>query len=173
MRNLLSATKTALAKGEVVFAALVELDLPTPIFATDYQRALSYDAKSFLTSTGLKDVPDIKQEFALSASSYSLVFNDDTSELLSMAANSDVHGAQLDIHVVIISTVDDSIIEVIPSVYRGYLENPVPLDNARMKFEFKNHLSSFEKTAGRRTSSASQQRHYKDDRGFDLVGLQK
>lgn len=172
MRNLLPVTKSALSKGEVVFAGLVEIDLPVPIFATDYQRALSYDAKSFLTNTGLNNVPDIKQEFALSASTYSLVFDDSSSELLSLVANNDVHGARLNIHIAIISAVDDSIVEVIPSVYRGYLENPVPLDNARIKLEFKNHLGNFEKTAGRRTSSASQQRHYDGDRGFNIVGLQ-
>jgi hypothetical protein len=169
MRNLLPATKLALGKGEVVFSALVEIDFPTPIYATDYQRVLSYDSKSFLTSSGLKEVPDIKQEFALSASSYSLVFNDDTNELLSMVANNNVHGARLDVHLVIISADDDSIIQVVPSVYRGYLENPVPLDNSRIKFEFKNHLSKLEKTSGRRTNSASQQRHFEGDRGFDLV----
>ncbi len=168
MRNLLPATEAALEAGSAIIYSLVEINTSTPIFATDAHRAVEYSGEVYRTDTGMGKPPKITQEFSLSAGTMALTFSDVNDAYLAMAQAGGVYNAQLDIHFVVLSTVDDSTLEVIPSVARGYLHKPEPL-RKQVKFVFKNHMLKFDKTAGRRTNSASQQRLYPNDMGFENI----
>jgi hypothetical protein len=166
MRNLLPATAAALEAGSAIIYSLVKINTPTPIFATDAHRKINHLGEVYRTDTGMGKLPNITQEFSLSAGTIALTFSDIDDAYLAMSQNDGIYNAQLDIHFAVLSTVDDSTLEVIPSVARGYLHQPDPM-RKRMKFVFKNHMHKFSKTAGRRTNIASQNRFYPDDKGFE------
>jgi len=168
MRNIPQAALDILAGECPAVFALIQLQTPTPICATNCHRIIEHNGISYRSDTGLQEFPAVNQEFTLNAAGVSLSFADDTQSLISMALNNDVFDSQLDIHIAILSPVDDSVVHVIESVYRGYLSEPQPTDHG-ITFTFKNHLAKFEKTAGRRTNSPSQQRFYPNDIGLDII----
>lgn len=168
MRNLLPETLAALEAGSVIVYSLVQINLPVPIFATDAHRSIGYDGEVYRAYVGMDKLPRITQEFSLSAGTIPLSFSDVDDVYLAMAQASDVYGAQLDIHFAVLNTENDSILQVIPSVARGYLHKLEPL-RKKMKFVFKNHMHKFDKTAGRRTNSESQQRFFPNDMAFENV----
>lgn len=168
MRNFLPETVVALAADCAVVYSLIEIRTPTPIFATNGHRKIEHAGEVYQVDTGLEKLPMITQEFSLSASSLSVSFSDVDNVLLAAAQNSNLYGAQLDIHIVALNTETDATLEVIPSVYRGYLDEVKPGDR-KITFGFKNHMNKFTKTAGRRTNSPSQNRFYPDDKGFDKL----
>jgi hypothetical protein len=168
MRNLLPATVAALEAGSAIIYSLVEIKTPTPIFATDAHRKITFGGEVYRTDTGMGKLPRITQEFSLSAGTLSLTFADTNDAYLAMSQLAGIYNAQLDIHFAVLSIDDDSVLEVIQSVARGYLHKPEPLKK-QVRFVFKNHMFKFDKTAGRRTNSASQQRYYPDDMGFENI----
>lgn len=168
MRNLLPETQAALSAGSAIIYSLVEIRTPTPILATDAHRKIEYAGEIYRTDTGMGKLPRITQEFSLSAGTISLVFSDADDGYLASATHPNFYNSQLDIHFAVLSLDDDSVLQVIPSVARGYLHKPEPL-RKQMKLVFKNHMFKFDKTAGRRTNSESQQRFFADDMAFENV----
>lgn len=168
MRNLPQAAIDALASDVVVLSALVQLDLPTPIYASTAQ-VISWNGNTYRPDTGLISVPDITQDFNLSANSLTLTFADASEQILSSARQNGYADAQLDIHIAIINPADYSVLHVIPSVYRGYCEELQPSDTAKTSFTFKNHMHKFDRKAGRKTNTPSQQRYYEHDNTFDQI----
>ena len=168
MRNLLPETEAALEAGSAIIYSLVEIRTPTPILATNAHREIQYANETFKVDAGLGKLPTVTQEFSLSAGTMTLPFSDSDNAYLAMSQNPNIYNSQLDIHFVVLSLDDDSVLEVIPSVARGYL-NDIKPGHYKIDFEFKNHMHKFSKTAGRRTNSPSQNRFYPDDKGFDIL----
>lgn len=168
MRSISSTAETALEADRASVFALVHIQTPTPILATNCHRQLEFNNQVFKTDTGLMNVPVITQEFSLSASSISLTFADSNDAYLALAMANNVLNAQLDIHIAILDPDTDELDYVIPSISRGYLNDTKPGIH-QVTFEFKNHMHKFSKTAGRRTNSPSQNRFYPDDKGFDRL----
>ena len=166
MRSIPQAALDILSGDVVPLFALINIQTPTPILATNCHRDIEHLGVNYSPDIGVIGIPQIKQEFSLSASSISLTFSDSTQELLSMAANSNIYDAQIDIHIAVLSPIDDSTVHVIESIYRGYLFEIKP-GNHQLTLEFQNHMAKFDKTAGRRTNSVSQNRFYPNDKGFE------
>lgn len=168
MRDINNAATLSLESDRVSIFALVMIQTPIPILATNCHRELTYSNETYRTDTGLLKLPVINQEFSLSASTLSLNFSDASDNYLAMAMANNLLNAQLDIHLAILDADTDELIQVIPSVARGYLDDIKPGKHT-VTFEFKNHMHKFTKTAGRRTNSPSQNRFYPDDHGFDVL----
>lgn len=168
MRNFPQAVTDALASGHVELRALVQLQLSTPIYACTGQQ-ITYAGNVYTPDSGLEDVPDISQDFVLSSSSMTLTFSDVTDTLLALAVSGGYSGAQLDIHIAVLNPADMSLLHVIPSVYRGYCEDLQPSETGKVAFSFANHMHRFDRTAGRRTNTSSQQRFFPADNGFEQV----
>ncbi len=146
--------------------ALVHINTPTPILATNCHRELGYNAEVFRTDTGLLKIPTITQEFSVSASTISLTFSDVDNSYLASAMAGNILNKQLDIHLAVLDPDTDDLLHVIPSIYRGYLDDTKP-GKHQVTFEFKNHMHKLDKTAGRRTNSPSQNRFYPNDKAFE------
>jgi hypothetical protein len=166
MRSLPAQADAALDADRISVFALIHIQTPTPILATNCHRELEFNNEIFKTDTGLIKIPTITQEFSVSASSISLTFSDVDDGYLAMAMASNILNKQLDIHLAVLDPDTDELIDVIPSTYRGYLDDTKP-GIKQVTFEFKNHMHKFDKTSGRRTNSASQNRFYPDDKCFE------
>lgn len=168
MRHITSAASQSLESDKVSIFALVIIQTPTPIIATNCHREIEYNNETYSPNTGLLKLPVISQEFSLSASTVSLSLSDVSDSYLSMAMNSNLLNSQLDIHLAILNADTDELLQVIPSVYRGYLDDTNPGKHA-VTFSFKNHMHKFTKTAGRKTNSPSQNRFFPADKGLDIL----
>jgi hypothetical protein len=168
MRSIPAQTEALLNGDRASVFALIHIQTPTPILATNCHRELEFNNQVFKTDTGLMSVPVITQEFTVSASSISLTFSDANDAYLAMAMANNILNSQLDIHIAILDPDTDELDYVIPSIARGYLDDTKPGIH-KVTFEFKNHMHKFSKTAGRRTNSPSQNRFYPNDQGFDIL----
>jgi hypothetical protein len=168
MRSIPIQTDSLLDGDRATVFALIHIKTPTPILATNCHRDLGFNDQVFKTDTGLLKVPLITQEFSVSASSVSITFSDFNDAYLAMALENNISYKQLDIHIAILNPETDEIDYIIPSIYRGYLDDTKPGIH-QVTFEFKNHMHNFSKVAGRRTNSASQNRFYPSDQGFENI----
>jgi hypothetical protein len=168
MRSNPPNVESLLAGDRASVFALIHIQTPTPILATNCHRDLEYNGQVFKTDTGLLKVPVITQEFIVSASSVSITFSDSNDAYLAMALANNILNKQLDIHIAIIDPETDELDYVIPSICRGYLDDTKPGIH-QVTFEFKNHMHNFSKIAGRRTNSASQNRFYPSDKGLENI----
>jgi hypothetical protein len=166
MRSIPTQTDCLLNGDRATVFVLIHIKTPTPILATNCHRDLGFNDQVFKTDTGLLKVPFITQEFSVSASSVSITFSDSDDTYLAMALENNILHNQLDIHIAILDPETDELNHIIPSIYRGYLDDTKPGIH-QVTFEFKNHMHKFSKAAGRRTNSASQNRFYPDDKGFE------
>lgn len=168
MRSIPSSADALLNGDRGSVFALIHIQTPTPILATNCHREIGFDSQVFRTDSGLLKVPVITQEFSVSASTISLTFSDVDDAYLAMAMASNILNKQLDIHLAVFDPDTDELDYVIPSIYRGYLNDTRPGIH-QVTFEFKNHMHNFSKTAGRRTNSASQNRFYPNDKGLENI----
>jgi hypothetical protein len=168
MRELSSAAVSALASGTADIMPLVSINLSTPVYAST-MIDIGYNGVVYLQNTGLKSVPDITQDFVLSASSISIEFADPGNMIFGSAYYGGYHGARVDIHLAIINSDDYSLLHVINSIYRGYIDDVQPGTNGATTLTVKNHAYKFDRVAGRKTNTASQQRWYPADPTFDKI----
>lgn len=168
MRNLPPSAITALQADLVTIAALVQFQLPGGSVNSSTAQQVIYSGTTFRADTGLMDVPDISQDFALSASTINLKYADSDGALEAAALASGYFEARLDIHIAIFNSETLQLLHVIPSVYRGYCDDLQPGKGA-VTFSFKNHATRFDRKKGRRTNDASQHRFYPGDPGFNRL----
>lgn len=168
MRNLPSSAITALQADLVTIAALVQFQLPGGAVNSSTAQQVVYNGTTYRADTGVADVPDIVQDFNLSASTISLKYADADGLLESAAITGGYFDSQLDIHIAIFNSETLQLLHVIPSVYRGYCDDLQP-GKSEVTFTFKNHAHRFDRKAGRKTNNASQHRYYPDDAGFNQI----
>ena len=168
-RTLTAAVKTEIAKGQVSTRLIVDLMLSTPVYLTNHDRNITWNSNTYQAGGGylrLADAPRESGEVRVNTVIMELEGVSATWRSLLLA------GGHMDNQVIVRRVFLDSA--------DALIANPVIILDGRMAgYNYKeggasslvtvavaSHWADFEKTAGRRTNTHSQQLHFSDDTGF-------
>jgi len=170
-RTIDAATKTALAGDNFNLATLIQLDFPTAIKITDWQRNITIGANTFSSSPDLTTTSSISESGELRVNGISIDFGGESQVYVALFLN----GNYIDIQGRIWKAVLDSSDTVIGQpilIFDGRITSYAISDNdssSKVGVELASHWKDFELVKGRLTNTNSQNLYFPNDTGFDYA----
>ncbi len=171
-RAMTAAMKTEFAKGSFRQAHLLDLMFSTPIYITDHVIDTAWNSNTYTAGGHLIDFnpPAEASEVRMARTKLHLSGVDQAYTALFLT------NAYIDVRVLFRLALFDSSNAIIADpalLWEGRIEG-WDLDEtdkiSRLSVDIASHWSDFEKVNGRRTNTASQDRHFTGDLGFESAG---
>jgi len=156
-----------------IFAHLIKLDLtPTPIFLTEANHSISFGGDTYLGNGILSVIEAVNLRSEVSTGELRIEFSGaDQTIIQSVLANQQINRI-VTINKAFLngSTIIDTPIEIWSGLITGHSIADERGGEATIQLTVASEWADFEKTIGRRTTLASQQKFFPNDKGFEFAG---
>lgn len=164
-----SATIDALGSDSVRLATLIELNLSSTYYLTDYGSDISYGGSTYIASSHILEVGDASETGSIKVNSMNITFSAVDRTFVSLFLNSNYMNKTMSIKRAVLDVSGNVIGEPI-SFFDGKITSFDIEDSGTdsiINVECASHWADWEKVKNRKTNSKSQNSYYPDDRGFD------
>jgi len=175
-RSINSTTKSELLKDSYRLATLMEFDFSTPIKITDYgQTIVDATYGTFVSSGHILEITDISETASLKGNKITVNLSGvDQSYIQIMLSGTNINKKFR----MLKATLDEngSVIGAPFVVYEGLIVGYAISDSddsSEIGIEVASHWTDFERVAGRKTNSNSQNTYFPNDRGMDFSSKTK
>lgn len=174
MRDLHPDTLAAL-KTDHYRATLLKLDfIPTPIYLTDCVIDIEYAGNTYLANGKFLGLGNVKQDIDIKVSNVNVTLDAVENSLVSIMLNNSQNSREVSVSTVILNKNYDIVGE--PIAMQSLIVNGTPKisddrkgGKAIITQALSTEFANWSKTNGRRTTTASQQKHFPNDTGFDFA----
>lgn len=175
-RNINSLTKAELAKDSYRLATLIEFSFDTPIKITDYGSTIvDGTLGTFISGSHLLGISDVSETATLKGNTITVTLSGVDQAYIQIMLDGGNINKRFKMWK---ATMNDSgaIIGAAFMVYEGMIVSYAITDgeeDSEITIEVASHWTDFERVAGRKTNSNSQNTYYLNDRGMDFSSKTK
>jgi hypothetical protein len=169
-RGLDAATLTEIAKSQITTAHLIDIVFDTPAYITDHSRNVTYNSNLYISGGDLIDFGPVSETSDLRVSAVQMQLTGVSNTYRQLLLSGDHIDRQIIIRRAIFNTND------------ALIDNPVVIRDGRIQgfdiletltssivtIDIASHMADFQKTAGRRTNSHSQNIFFPNDTGMEF-----
>ena len=169
-RGIDAATITALASGSFQMATLIQMDFSSTIRITDWDRDVTALSTQWASSEDLLSIDAVEETGELRVNEIDLQFSGVSQSYISIMLNTDYVNTPVRIWKAIMQ--NSAVVGQPIEMFQGYIttmELAETETDSVVTMSVASHWKDFEKTSGRRTNPANQQRFFPNDKGLDFT----
>ena len=159
-----------LAKGAFVMAHLVKFELNVDYLFTDAMQDITDNTQTYLANGFLLGIDTISEKASVTSGSLSIQISGQNQAIISDVLNYGHLHRKVTIRRAFLDVNNDVISSI--GLFTGRVEDlsiEDSQDDSVLDFGIANHWADFERVAGRQTSTASQERFFAGDKGFEFA----
>jgi hypothetical protein len=172
-RSINSTTITSLQSDSFNMANLIQLDFPTPVRITDWNRSISALSTTFLSSPHLTDIGQVAESADPRINSLSVTLSGVEQTFIALFLTNNYIDVRARIWKAVLGA-DDAVVGDPFLIFDGRVSGYAIDDSestSDIGIEISSHWKDFELRKGRRTNRNSQQYYFAGDLGMDYAGV--
>tara|TARA_R110000744_G_scaffold165078_3_gene282200 strand:- start:3137 stop:3691 length:555 start_codon:yes stop_codon:yes gene_type:complete len=169
-RSISAATIAELEKDDFNLATLIQFDLATTIYLTDWNRDLSISGQTWVSSSHFLGSGDITETADLRVNSIDVTLSGVSQEYVNIFLAQNYIDRTAKIYRAVVNDSDAVIgspILVFDGLMTGYNIQD-GRESSTVTVKLASHWKDFEKEVGRKTNQNSQSIHFPNDKGFEF-----
>lgn len=172
-RGLSAAMLTEIAKPNVRMAHLLKIELSTPALLTNHYRDLTFNSETYLANGALTKIPTVKDSLQIKSNIIPFELTSANQAYMSMFLTENPTNAKLTLWAAFVDETSTILADPIEA-FAGYVDDwesseNIETNDSSIVLNAASIWGDFEKMAGRKTNSPSQQIYYPDDSGFEFA----
>lgn len=171
-RGLSASMLTEIQKPTVRMAHLLKIQTSTPILLTNHYRNLAFNSENYLANGDLLNVPIIRENLNIKSNIVSFVLTSANQSYLSQFLTENPTNSKVTLWIAFIDSTSTIVADPI-EIFAGYVDDwECKEDSTSQRSSISVNAASiwvdFEKVAGRKTNSSSQNIYFPTDSGFEF-----
>jgi hypothetical protein len=169
-RGIDPATIAALATNDFEFATLIQMDFSSVVRITDWDHDITALSTTWTSSGELMSIDNVEESAEIRVNEFDLTFSGVSQSYISIMLNAEYINTSVKIWKAVLQ--DGAVVGQPIEIFLGYITSMSFSESdtdSTVKMSLASHWKDFEKTSGRKTNPASQQRFFPNDKGMEFT----